>query len=83
MVSGGEGEIRTLGTSFPVHSLSRRAPSASSVTSPFYKLAEEVGFEPTKLLHLTVFKTAAFSHSATPPKINPKFISSQRNQVNR
>ncbi len=23
MVSGGEGEIRTLGTSFPVHSLSR------------------------------------------------------------
>lgn len=26
------------------------------------------GFEPWELLHSTVFKTAAFDHSATPPK---------------
>ena len=31
-------------------------------------MAEEVGFEPTELLHSTVFKTAALSLSATPPK---------------
>lgn len=29
--------------------------------------AEEVGFEPTKPYGLTVFKTAAFNRSATPP----------------
>ncbi len=26
------------------------------------------GFEPWELLHSTVFKTAAFGHSATPPE---------------
>ncbi len=30
-------------------------------------LARELGFDPTELCHSTVFKTAAFSHSATPP----------------
>ena len=30
-------------------------------------LAEEVGFEPTVPEGTTVFKTAAFDHSATPP----------------
>jgi hypothetical protein len=30
---------------------------------------EGVGFEPTELLHPTVFKTAALSHSAIPPLI--------------
>ena len=30
-------------------------------------LAEEVGFEPTEPCGSTVFKTAAFNHSATPP----------------
>ena len=30
-------------------------------------LAEGVGFEPTELLHSTVFKTAALNHSAIPP----------------
>ena len=35
LMCGGEGEIRTLGSGLPDHSLSRRAPSASSVTSPF------------------------------------------------
>ena len=30
-------------------------------------MAEGVGFEPTELLHSTVFKTAAFDHSAIPP----------------
>ena len=32
-----------------------------------FSLAEAVGFEPTDLLQPTVFKTAAFDHSATPP----------------
>ncbi len=27
------------------------------------------GFEPWELLHSTVFKTAAFDHSATPPEL--------------
>ena len=30
-------------------------------------MAEEVGFEPTVPCGTTVFKTAAFDHSATPP----------------
>ncbi len=30
-------------------------------------MAEEVGFEPTVPEGTTVFKTAAFDHSATPP----------------
>jgi hypothetical protein len=33
--NGGERGIRTLGGSFPPHSLSRRAPSAGSAISPF------------------------------------------------
>ena len=33
---GGERGIRTLGGSFPPHSLSRRAPSASSAISPIF-----------------------------------------------
>ena len=31
------------------------------------ELAEEVGFEPTVPCGTTVFKTAAFNHSAIPP----------------
>ncbi len=31
-------------------------------------MAEEVGFEPTVPRGTTVFKTAAFNHSATPPR---------------
>ncbi len=52
---GGERGIRTLGGTFAPHSLSRRAPSASSAISPnvsiscIIKLAEGVGFEPTEL----------------------------------
>ncbi len=34
------------------------------------KLAEEVGFEPTVPLGTTVFKTAAFNHSAIPPQFS-------------
>ncbi len=34
------------------------------------KMAEEVGFEPTEPRGSTVFKTAAFDHSATPPRLN-------------
>ena len=30
-------------------------------------MAEGVGFEPTEVLPSTVFKTAAFNHSAIPP----------------
>jgi hypothetical protein len=72
--------IRTLEGGFPPYSLSRRAPSASSAISPntFFKnlvlncgailLAEGVGFEPTEVLPSTVFKTAAFDHSAIPPQ---------------
>ncbi len=33
-------------------------------------LAEGVGFEPTSRLRETVFKTAAFNHSAIPPGLN-------------
>ncbi len=33
-------------------------------------MAEGVGFEPTELLHSTVFKTAAFDHSAIPPMLS-------------
>ena len=33
-------------------------------------MAEEVGFEPTRSCPLTVFKTVAFDHSATPPAQN-------------
>ncbi len=61
LVCGGEREIRTLDGVLPPYSLSRRAPSA---TRPFlhifnasvqkqnnilFLMAEEVGFEPTKL----------------------------------
>ena len=33
----------------------------------YAKLVEAVGFEPTNARALTVFRTAAFNHSATPP----------------
>ena len=89
--SGGERGIRTLGRSFPLHTLSRRAPSAYSAISPLgntqqsircikrerlppVNLAEGVGFEPTELLHSTVFKTAALNHSAIPPVSNRYFL---------
>jgi hypothetical protein len=35
-------------------------------------MAEGVGFEPTELLHSTVFKTAAFDLSAIPPVLLSK-----------
>ena len=39
------------------------------ISTPFFErsLAEGVGFEPTFRFRKTVFKTAAFSHSAIPP----------------
>ena len=67
--NGGERGIRTLGGSFPPHSLSRRAPSADSAISPDCFVAEGVGFEPTEPFDSTVFKTAAFNHSAIPPSM--------------
>ena len=73
--NGGEGEIRTLGGSFPPQPLSRRSISATHALLRC-RVAEEVGFEPTKLLHLTVFKTAAFNRSATPPKQPGLYITS-------
>ncbi len=49
---GGEGGIRTHGEVLPPHTLSRRAPSASSVTSPetlrSYTMAEDEGLEPPR-----------------------------------
>ena len=36
-------------------------------TALFVCMAEKVGFEPTEALASTVFKTAAFDHSATSP----------------
>lgn len=33
-------------------------------------MAEEVGFEPTVPCGTTVFKTAAFNHSAIPPRLH-------------
>ena len=36
-------------------------------------MAEGVGFEPTEVLPSTVFKTAAFGHSAIPPYPNQNF----------
>ena len=42
---------------------------ANLLASPFNSLlAEEVGFEPTNPYGSTVFKTAAFGRSATPPR---------------
>jgi hypothetical protein len=35
----------------------------------FFFLAEGVGFEPTVPVGTTVFKTAAFNHSAIPPRV--------------
>ena len=49
-------------------------------------MAEGVGFEPTEVLPSTVFKTAAFDHSAIPPRIyvyaEPLFLSSRFEMVN-
>ena len=44
------------------------------------RLAEEVGFEPTVPLGTTVFKTAAFNHSAIPPSDAAKRIAHLRNK---
>ena len=41
---------------------------ARQIAWPVTYLAEEVGFEPTVPCGTTVFKTAAFNHSAIPPK---------------
>ena len=39
------------------------------ISYEFKMVAEGVGFEPTEVLPSTVFKTAAFDHSAIPPNI--------------
>ena len=69
--TGGEGGIRTLG-SVTLHSLSRRAPSASR--SPLrnqqlfnFKMADGQGFEPRVSFPTIVFKTTALSRSASHP----------------
>ena len=36
-------------------------------------VAEKEGFEPPELLHSTVFKTAAFDHSATSPRSSGRY----------
>ena len=76
--SGGERGIRTLGGSFPPHSLSRRAPSADSATSPI--TVRDLGKTPSFaqflrqaqiliLKILTVFLWLKFSPSLTLNKI--------------
>ena len=58
-------------------------PTLWSACKPIYmvKEAEEEGFEPPDLLQSTVFKTAAFDHSASSPRqkyglkyFNPKVL---------
>lgn len=39
------------------------------------------GFEPWELLHSTVFKTAAFDHSATPPEEPALYMYSRERQL--
>lgn len=66
---------------FELHLAPKKAATASSaldleeelnqVQKPGHNMAEEVGFEPTRSCPLTVFKTVAFDHSATPP--SPRF----------
>ena len=41
LYTGGERGIRTLGGSFPPHSLSRRAPSAGSAISPIFLISAD------------------------------------------
>ena len=48
----------------------RLQPARPSLRIYIDNVAEGVGFEPTELLHSTVFKTAALNHSAIPPKRN-------------
>ena len=45
----------------------QRQEKGCSLEQPLISLAEEVGFEPTEPFSSTVFKTAAFNHSAIPP----------------
>ena|GEM_PF-2133231 len=52
------------------HRRPQRRPSTFAVGKSAKKLAEAVGFEPTEPCGSTVFKTAAFNHSATPPHAN-------------
>jgi hypothetical protein len=71
--SGGEGGIRTLGTLLRYTRLAivrlrpTRPPPQLSHATKSPKSAEEQGFEPREPFDSTVFKTAAFDHSATPP----------------
>ena len=56
---------------FPPHrfeSFPRKQKTPEGFGRSFF-LAEAVGFEPTEPLGSTVFKTAAFDHSATPPHV--------------
>ena len=45
-------------------------------------MAEGVGFEPTEVLPSTVFKTAAFDHSAIPPRPQRCFLPPENLMVN-
>ena len=46
-------------------------------------MAEGVGFEPTEVLPSTVFKTAAFDHSAIPPiSYEPIYLPFRSKMVN-
>ncbi len=60
----------------------RLQPARPSLPNRFYILAEGVGFEPTEVLPSTVFKTAAFNHSAIPPFIESFYLSFDNIEVN-
>jgi hypothetical protein len=55
------------GDSNPVPQIKKGGQTSGSV--PFFGLAEREGFEPPDPFGSTVFKTAAFDHSATSPEI--------------
>ena len=56
-------------------------PTRSSLRVIF-RMAEGVGFEPTEVLPSTVFKTAAFDHSAIPPHSESCLLSTPWGGVN-
>ena len=70
---GAPGGIRTpdgLIRSQPLYPAEVRAQSRLLRINIKKKMAEEVGFEPTVRCRTTVFKTAAFNRSATPPSFD-------------
>ena len=64
-------KVASCGLAAPQHSISGRSKGIPQPNAEGFLLrlvmAEEMGFEPMNPCGLTVFKTVAFVHSATPP----------------